>query len=177
MVDIGTLAPDFQLPDTISHVPVSWVAAKGESGTLVYFICNHCPYVIHTIRELVQVAKDYREAGVNAVAISSNDVENYPQDRPELMTAFAEEYGMDFPYLYDETQSVAKAYDAACTPDIYLFDAAGKLYYRGRLDEHRVKSGTPSTGKDLRVAVEGLLAGDPPPVVQYPSAGCGIKWK
>ena len=177
MIDIGTLAPNFDLPDTISHQRVSWVAANGTRGTLVYFICNHCPYVIHTIKELVQVAKDYRQGGINAVAISSNDVRNYPQDRPDLMTEFAKEYEMDFPYLYDEDQSVAKAYDAACTPDIYLFDGEDKLYYRGRLDEHRVKSGTASDGKDLRAALDRLLAGDPPPDKQYPSAGCGIKWK
>ena len=177
MIELGTLAPDFDLPDTISHQRVSWVEAKGEKGTLIYFICNHCPYVIHTIKEMVQVAKDYREQGINAVAISSNDVRNYPQDRPELMTEFAKEYSMDFPYLYDEDQSVARAYDAACTPDIYLFDGEGKLYYRGRLDEHRVKSGTPSDGKDLRGALDALLGGEGAPAKQYPSAGCNIKWK
>ncbi len=177
MVDIGTLAPAFDLPDTISHQRVSWLSAKGSAGTLIYFICNHCPYVIHTIAELVRVAKDYRGQGINAVAISSNDVRNYPQDRPELMTKFAEEYAMDFPYLYDEDQSVARAYDAACTPDIYLFDGNDKLYYRGRLDEHRVKSGTTPTGEDLRAALDSLLAGRPGPEKQYPSAGCNIKWK
>jgi peroxiredoxin len=177
MVDIGTPAPDFKLEDTMSGAKLTYADVKGEKGTLVYFICNHCPYVIHTIGELVDVVNDYEERGIGAVAISSNDVEKYPVDSPDNMEAFALNNFFTFPYLYDETQEVARAYDAACTPDIYLFDGAGKLYYRGRLDESRPNSGKPLDGADLRNALDHLLAGKPSPEKQYPSAGCGIKWK
>lgn len=177
MLEIGTEAPDFTIHDTYSNAPRTWSDMKGENGTLVYFICNHCPYVIHTIAELVRVAKDYFPKEVNTIAISSNDVENYPADSPENMAAFAENNGMDFPYLYDEDQSVAKAFDAACTPDLYLFDAGGKLYYRGRLDANRPRSGSEPDGGDLRAALDAMLAGKPSPEKQYPSAGCNIKWK
>ena len=177
MVDIGTSAPDFKLPDTMSGVKLTYDDVKGEKGTFVMFICNHCPYVIHTIDALVDVANDYEPKGIGTVAISSNDVEKYPVDSPDNMEAFALNNLFTFPYLYDESQEVARAYDAACTPDLYLFDAEGKLYYRGRLDESRPNSGKPVNGADLRAAIDDMLAGKPSPEKQYPSAGCGIKWK
>lgn len=177
MLEVGTEAPDFSLLDTVSQTPLTLSDVVGEKGTLVFFICNHCPYVIHTIEELVRVADDYKDRQVTAFAVSSNDVDRYPLDSPDNMTAFAKSYNFTFPYLYDETQSVARAYDAACTPDIYLFDAEQKLYYRGRLDANRPGSGTEPNGADLRAAIDALLAGKPSPQKQYPSAGCGIKWK
>lgn len=177
MLPIGTKAPWFELQDTISPVKLNLDDVRGEQGTLVYFICNHCPYVIYTIDELVNVAMDFEDKGIGAVAISSNDVDNYPLDSPDNMEAFAMKNLFNFPYLYDEDQSVAKAYAAACTPDIYLFDAEDKLYYRGRLDANRPGSGLGSDGKDLRAAIKSMLKGEPSPEKQYPSAGCNIKWK
>ena len=177
MLEIGTTAPSFTLPDTVSGKDLSRDDVAGERGTLVYFICNHCPYVIHTIDELVRVANDYLPRGIKTIAISSNDVEKYPLDSPDNMTAFAARFGMTFPYLYDEDQSVARAYDAACTPDLYLFGGDGKLYYRGRLDGNRPGSGREPDGADLRAALDSLLAGGEAPGKQYPSAGCNIKWK
>ncbi len=177
MLPLGTTAPDFNLPDTMSGAKLNWSDVRGTKGTLVYFICNHCPYVLHVIDELVNVANDYEEKGVLAVAISSNDVENYPVDSPDNMEAFALNNLFNFPYLYDESQEVARAYDAACTPDLYLFDGDNKLYYRGRLDEARPRSGKQVTGEDLRAAIDALLKGKPAPEEQIPSAGCGIKWK
>jgi peroxiredoxin len=177
MLALGTRAPYFSLPDTVSDKKVSWDEVRGEAGTLVMFICNHCPYVIHTLPELIRVALDYRPKGIGVVAISSNDAEKYPQDGPERMREEALLHGYPFPYLYDESQEVARAYAAACTPDLYLFDAAGQLYYRGRLDESRPKNEVPLSGTDLRGAIDGLLAGRPAPDKQYPSAGCNIKWK
>lgn len=177
MIDLGTMAPDFTLPDTVSGKDISFSDVKGENGTLVIFLCNHCPYVIHINEELVKLCNDYASKGIGSVGISSNDVENYPDDSPEKMKIHAETEKYPFPYLYDEDQSVAKAYDAACTPDFYLFDGAGKLYYRGRLDDSRPKSDTPLTGKDLRDAIDNMLAGQETPKLQYPSGGCNIKWK
>ncbi|CAH1000858.1 Thiol-disulfide oxidoreductase ResA [Neolewinella maritima] len=177
MVDIGTQAPDFNLLDTLSGFKLSYKEVRGENGTLVLFICNHCPYVIHTIDALVDVANEYEPKGICTVAISSNDVVNYPVDSPDNMEAFALNNLFTFPYLYDETQEVARAYAAACTPDIYLFDANDKLYYRGRLDDSRPNSGKQVTGHDLRAAMDLLLQGKSSPEPQYPSAGCGIKWK
>ena len=177
MLPLGTVAPAFELPDTMSGAKLNWDDVKGARGTLVYFICNHCPYVIHCMDELVDVVNDYEERGIGAVAISSNDVSRYPDDSPEKMETFALNYLFTFPYLYDESQEVARAYDAACTPDIYLFDGDSKLYYRGRLDESRPKSEKPVTGADLRAALDELLAGKDAPEKQYPSAGCSIKWK
>lgn len=177
MLAIGTSAPAFELPDAISGTKISLNEVVGERGTLVYFICNHCPYVIHVIDALVDVANDYEQNGIGTVAISSNDVVKYPVDSPENMEAFALNNLFTFPYLYDESQEVARAYDAACTPDIYLFDGERKLYYRGRLDASRPNSDKPVTGEDLRAAIDGLLTGAPSPEKQYPSAGCGIKWK
>lgn len=177
MLAIGTAAPEFSLLDVRTQRKFSFADVRGKRGTLVYFICNHCPYVLHVIDELVRVANDYAPKNIGTVAISSNDVEKYPVDSPDHMEGFAEKMNFDFPYLYDESQETARAYDAACTPDLYLFDADGKLYYRGRLDANRPGSGTEPDGKDLRAALDGLLAGRPSPEKQYPSAGCNIKWK
>ena len=177
MMPLGTIAPDFCLPDTVSGKTLSLSDLKGTQGTLVMFICNHCPYVIHVKEELVRIAKDYQPKGVSVIAISSNDVENYPQDRPELMKALAEASGFTFPYLYDESQDVARAYNAACTPDLFLFDAEFKCVYRGQLDGSRPKNDIPVTGKDLRMALEALLNGREISKEQVPSIGCNIKWK
>ena len=177
MLDLGTAAPAFELPDTISGNTLSLNDVKGEKGTVVMFICNHCPYVIHVNDELVRITADYQNQGVGFVAISSNDVKNYPMDGPEKMTEHAKAVGYNFPYLYDESQEVARAYDAACTPDLYVFDGDQKLYYRGRLDGSRPGNDTPLTGADLRQAIDEMLAGKPVPEIQYPSAGCNIKWK
>lgn len=177
MLALGTIAPDFNLPDTVSGKMVNLEAVKSEVATVVMFLCNHCPYVIHVNPEIVRIVKDYGPKGVSFVGISSNDVENYPDDSPEKMKTTAAEVGYTFPYLYDETQEVAKAYDAACTPDIYVFDKELNLYYRGRLDGSRPKNDIPLTGKDLRAALDSLLNGEPIPERQIPSAGCNIKWK
>lgn len=177
MLTLGTVAPDFNLPNTVDDHMLSLNDGKGDQGTVIIFSCNHCPFVIHVNDELIAVANDYQDRGIRFVLISSNDVENYPQDSPEKMKELAEELGYPFPYLYDETQEVAKAYDAACTPDIYLFDAGLKLYYRGRLDGSRPGNDIPLTGSDLRGAIDDLLAGNAAPATQYPSAGCNIKWK
>ena len=177
MIGLGTIAPDFTLPNTLSGNDLSLSEGKGENGTVIIFSCNHCPYVIHVNDELIAVANDYASKGINFILISSNDVENYPQDSPDRMKILGEELGYPFPYLYDESQDVAKAYDAACTPDIYLFDADLKLYYRGRLDGSRPGNGVPLSGSDLRGAIDDLLEAKAPPAKQYPSAGCNIKWK
>lgn len=177
MLPIGTKAPDFTLPDTVSGKDLSLNELKSDQATLIMFICNHCPYVIHVNPEIVRLSQDYQSKGVSFIAISSNDVENYPQDSPEKMKELVEEVGFDFPYLYDATQDVAKAYDAACTPDFYLFDGNMDLVYRGRLDDSRPDSGKPLTGKDLRAAIDAVLAGEPVNDKQYPSGGCNIKWK
>lgn len=177
MLPLGTKAPDFELPDTISGKMVKLADVQSEKAMVVMFLCNHCPYVIHVNEEIVRMVKDYEGKGVNFVAISSNDVDNYPQDSPEKMKEHAEEVGYNFPYLYDESQEVAKAYDAACTPDFYVFDGQMKLAYRGRLDNSRPQTGTPLSGSDLRAALDAVLAGAQVSEVQYPSAGCNIKWK
>jgi thiol-disulfide isomerase/thioredoxin len=177
MLALGTMAPYFSLPDTVSGRQVSLDQVQGERGTVVLFLCNHCPYVIHVNPELVRIAAEYAEKGVGFVAISSNDVEKYPQDGPDRMKEHAAEVGYPFPYLYDESQGVARAYDAACTPDIYVFDEDLKLYYRGRLDGSRPGNDVPLTGEDLRGALDTLLAGGSIPERQIPSAGCNIKWR
>ncbi len=177
MLPIGTQAPDFTLPDTVSGKSISLSDIKSDKATVVMFICNHCPYVIHVNKELVRLAKEYQEKGVSFVAISSNDVENYPQDGPDKMKAHAAAVGYPFPYLYDESQDVAKAYDAACTPDFYLFDGDMNLSYRGRLDGSSPGNGQPLTGADLRAAIDGVLNSGAATEVQYPSMGCNIKWK
>lgn len=177
MMPLGTTAPSFKLPDTVSGNTLSLNELKGESGTLVMFICNHCPYVLHVNEELVRIAHEYKANGISFVAISSNDVENYPQDRPELMKAHAKQVGYPFPYLYDESQDIARAYNAACTPDLFLFDKELKCVYRGQLDDSRPKNDLPVTGKDLRDALDALLMGKPISDRQIPSIGCNIKWK
>ncbi|MEM9545715.1 MAG: thioredoxin family protein [Bacteroidota bacterium] len=177
MISLGTEAPNFDLPNTLSGETLSLSQARGENGTVIIFSCNHCPFVVHVNDELIAVAEAYKSKGINFVLISSNDVDKYPQDSPEKMKILGEELGYPFPYLYDETQQIAKAYDAACTPDIYLFDAELKLYYRGRLDGSRPGNDIPLTGGDLRGAMDELLEGNDPPAKQYPSAGCNIKWK
>lgn len=176
-IPLGFNAPSIKLPDTISDTEVTFEDVKGEKGTLVVFICNHCPYVIHVIHEIVNIAKEYIPQGIGFVAISSNDVENYPQDSPELMKEHAKKWDFPFPYLYDESQKVAKAYNAACTPDYNLFDADNKCVYRGQLDDSRPKNNAPVDGKDLRAAIESLLNGNEISSNQKPSTGCNIKWK
>ncbi len=177
MLPLGTKAPDFELPDTVSGKTLALENLKSELATVVMFLCNHCPYVIHVNPGLVELAKEYQEQGVAFIAISSNDVENYPQDAPDKMTTHAKEVGYTFPYLYDETQEVAKAYDAACTPDFYVFDRDMDLVYRGQIDGSRPGSGQPVTGVDLRAALDAVMVNRPVSAMQRPSAGCNIKWK
>jgi len=177
MLSLGVTAPDFSLPDTISGGTYSLQDLKGDQATLVMFICNHCPYVKHIREELVSLSNDYNPRGIGLVAISSNDVENYPEDSPELMKDEARKYGYSFPYLYDETQEVAQAYQAACTPDFYIFNSEMSLVYRGRLDDSSPGNGIPLTGSDIRQALDDLIAGNPVSQEQFPSVGCSIKWK
>ena len=177
MLPLGTLAPDFTLLDTVSGKTVSLDELKSDKATVIMFICNHCPFVKHVDEAIVSLAKDYQAKGVSVIAISSNDVENYPQDSPELMKEEAEKVGYTFPYLYDETQEVAKAYDAACTPDFYVFDKDLKCAYRGQLDDSRPGNDKPVTGKDLRAALDEILEGKEVSAPQIPSLGCNIKWK
>jgi peroxiredoxin len=176
MLPLGTVAPDFQLPDTNGKI-VSLTDFKPARALVVVFMCNHCPYVKNIRGALAQLARDYESKGVQVVGISSNDSVNYPQDSPAKMKVEAESAGYIFPYLYDETQEVAKAYRAACTPDIYLFDKDQRLAYRGQFDDSRPGNNVPPTGKDLRAAIDALLAGRPTTVEQKPSIGCNIKWK
>jgi peroxiredoxin len=176
MLALGTTAPDFRLPDTGGKM-VALGDFKPAPALAVLFICNHCPYVKHMQAGLAQLARDYQARGAAIVAINSNDAQNYPGDSPAKMAQEAKSAGYTFPYLYDESQAVARAYRAACTPDIFLFDAARKLVYRGQFDDSRPGNGAPVTGKDLRAALEAVLAGKPVPVRQVPSIGCGIKWK
>ena len=177
MLPLGTVAPSFKLEDTNSNYHYSFNDLKGSKGTLVIFMCNHCPFVIHAIDEIVMIANDYRVQGIGIIAISSNDAIKYPQDGPELMTEFAFKNKMEFPYLYDESQEVAKAFDAACTPDFFLFDAQNKLYYRGQLDDSRPSNGIPLSGSDLRGAIDALLYNRVLNSPQKPNIGCNIKWK
>jgi len=177
MLPLGTPAADFFLPDTIGGKKIGLLDFDGLTGLLVTFISRHCPYVQHIKKELAKLGADYAGKGLGIVAISSNDVKNYPDDAPDLLKQMAREEGFNFPILYDEDQSVAKAYTAACTPDFFLFDAKRKLVYRGQLDESRPGSGKPVTGKDLRAAIDALLAHRPISSTQVPSMGCNIKWK
>lgn len=176
-IPLGFEAPKFFLPDMISGRTLSYDDIKGEKGTLVMFICNHCPYVKHVVHELVRLANDYMPKGIGFVAINSNDALKYPEDSPEKMKTFASEHRFPFPYLYDESQDVAKAYDAVCTPDFDLFDAGNRCVYRGRLDGARPGNDVPVTGEDMRRALDQLLSGIPIPSEQLPSMGCNIKWK
>lgn len=176
-IELGFEAPDFNLLDTISGENKSLADVKGEKATVVMFICNHCPFVIHVNEELVKLANDYQSKGVGFVAISSNDVEKYPQDSPELMTQLAAKMGYPFPYLYDESQDIAKAYKAVCTPDFSIFDADLKCVYRGQLDSSRPGNGKPVTGEDIRAALDAIIEGKEVSEHQMPSIGCNIKWK
>ena len=177
MLELGTPLPVFVLPDTVSGQPVSSQGLLGAPASVVAFICNHCPYVIHIRAELAEFGRWCEEVRVKMVAISSNDVATYPQDGPEAMAAEARRVGYPFPYLYDETQAVARTFRAACTPDLYVFDAQGKLAYRGQFDDSRPGNGKPVTGHDVRRAVAALLAGKEPDPNQRPSIGCSLKWK
>jgi peroxiredoxin len=176
MLPLGTTAPDFDLMNVDGRM-VTYASAAGPKGTVVMFICNHCPFVKHVADHLAALGREYMPRGVGFVAISSNDVSAHPADSPEQMVREAEDRGYPFPYLYDETQEVAKAYHAACTPDFYVFDAGRKLVYRGQLDPSRPGSDVPVTGRDLRAAVDSVLAGKPPVADQIPSLGCNVKWK
>ena len=175
-IPLGTSAPDFRLTDVVSGNQVTLDGAKGEKGLLVIFICRHCPFVQHVKGELARIGKDYAGKGIGIIAISSNDPAGYPEDAPEKLKEMAQQEGFNFPLLFDGTQSVAKAYTAVCTPDPFLFDASLKLVYRGQMDNGR-PGGKPSDGKDLRAAMDAVLAGQPVSSDQKPSSGCSIKWK
>jgi peroxiredoxin len=176
MLSLGTSAPDFSLPDC-SGGTASLSEFKGAPALLVIFMCNHCPYVKHVLGPLVELAREYKARGTAVVAISSNDIENYPEDSPEMMAQLAAEADFEFAYLYDEDQEIAKAYRAACTPDFYVFDEGQKLVYRGQMDDSRPGNDVPVTGADLRQALNAVLAGEPVPADQRPSLGCNVKWK
>lgn len=176
MLPLGTPAPPFRLPDT-DGTPVALDDLRGAPALLVMFICNHCPFVKHVRGELAALGRDYAPRGVAVFAISSNDARAYPQDGPEAMRREKEEAGYPFPYLWDETQEVAQAYKAACTPDFFLFDGERRLVYRGQLDDSRPGNGRPVTGRDLRAALDATLQGRPVSIEQTPSIGCNIKWK
>lgn len=176
MLPLGTQAPDFSLPDT-SGKTVNLADFADAPALLVIFMCNHCPYVKHVADGLASLGKEYQAKGVAVVGISSNDVKSHPDDAPARMAEEAQQRGYTFPYLYDESQAVAKAYRAACTPDFYIFDGEQQLVYRGQMDDSRPDSGKPVTGADLRAALDALLAGKPLPEKQTPSIGCNIKWR
>ena len=177
MLALGTTAPDFDLPDTRTQQFYEWKDIQGSQGTLIVFICNHCPFVIHLIEPLVALSNDYLKKGIGIAFISSNDVLHYPQDGPEEMQKFADKYGMEFPYLYDESQQTAIDYQAACTPDFYLFNDQKELVYRGQFDDSRPGNAIAVSGQSLREAMDQLLQGNPPITEQRPSLGCNIKWK
>jgi peroxiredoxin len=174
---LGSKAPDFRLLDVVTGGHLSLEDVRGAKGTLLMFICNHCPYVVHVREKLVELAKEFSDKGISFVAISSNDVSTHPQDGPQAMKELAESDSFPFPYLYDETQVVAKAYEAACTPDFFLFDENDLSVYRGRLDGSSPGRPDPVTGEELRSAKECFIQGAPPLTVQNPSMGCNIKWK
>ena len=177
MLDLGTTAPEFQLPDVVSGESISLGSFKGKNALLVMFICKHCPFVIHVQDELARIGRDYGGRDVGIVAISSNDAENYPDDAPDQLRFMAQDLSFAFPFCYDESQQTAKDYTAACTPDFFLFDAQQRLVYRGQLDDGRPGNDSPVDGKDLRAALDQVLAGDEPDLHQKPSIGCNIKWK
>lgn len=177
MLALGTVAPDFALPDVVSGKTVRRDDFRGKKALLAMFICAHCPFVKHVEAELAKLDKDYAARSLGIVAISSNDAETHPADAPQGLKRQAETFGFTFPYLYDETQAVARAYDAACTPDFFLFDGDFKLVYRGQLDASRPGNGIPVTGQDLRAAMDAVLAGKRVSPEQKPSIGCNIKWK
>ena len=176
MVTLGTKAPKFELHNTVDDILYSSEQLFSKNGTVVMFICNHCPFVIHVIDEIVSISENYKE-NISFVAISSNDVINYPDDSPELMKKFAVNKNFSFPYLFDETQEVAKSFDAACTPDFFLYNNENKLVYRGQMDDSRPGNGIPVTGNDLKSALDNLIENKEISAEQKPSIGCNIKWK
>ena len=177
MLALGTIAPEFQLPDVVSGETISLSAFSDSKALLVMFICQHCPFVIHVREELSKIGQDYRDRPLGIVAISANDVANYPNDSPEKLQQMAKEFNFNFPVCYDETQEVSKSYTAACTPDFFLFDANQKLVYRGQLDDSRPSNNVPVTGQDLRRAINLVLENKEIDLEQKPSIGCNIKWK
>lgn len=177
MVALGTAAPDFQLPDVVSGKTISLKTFAGKKALLVMFICRHCPYVQHVQEGLARLGRDYGAKDVGIVAISANDAKGYPEDAPASLKAMAEELKFAFPYCHDESQAVAKAYGAVCTPDFFVFDKDRRLVYRGQLDDSRPGNGKPVTGRDLRAALDAVLDGQPVDPTQRPSVGCNIKWK
>jgi thiol-disulfide isomerase/thioredoxin len=177
MLPLGTQAPDFLLTDTVTNSQFSLKKISGEKATVVCFICNHCPYVKHIIKQLPKLANDYIERGVGFVAINSNDITQYPDDSPKHMLAYANEYKFPFPYLFDETQEVALAYQAKCTPDFYVFNHDMELVYRGQLDDSRLGNNIKVSGNSIRLALDNILNDKPISEIQKPSLGCSIKWK
>jgi peroxiredoxin len=177
MMPLGTVAPDFKLPDTISGNSLGLEDLRSDKATVVMFVCNHCKFVKHIQKKLVEVSSQYKQKGISFIAISSNEIENYPDDAPDKMKEVAENFGYSFPFLYDESQDVARAYQAACTPDFYVFDRDLKCVYRGQFDDARPGDEIPVTGTDLKEALDNILAGEPVTPNQKPSIGCNIKWK
>lgn len=177
MIPLGSIADDFVLPDTVSGKDISLAESKGTMATVIMFICNHCPFVKHVNNQLVQLANEYIPKGISFIAISANDADNYPEDSPEQMKKTAAQLQYPFPYLYDESQETAKAYNAACTPDFFIYNNQLQLVYRGQLDDSRPGNDKPVTGKDIRNVLDCLLEGAPVPADQKPSIGCNIKWK
>lgn len=177
MAALGTKAPDFTLPDTISGKQISLQQIKGTVATVIMFICNHCPFVLHVNDELVKLANDYSGKNIHFVGISANDIITHPDDAPDKMKATALQLKYPFPYLFDETQETAKAFDAACTPDFFIYNKDLELVYRGQLDDSRPGNGIPVTGKDIRDTLNCLINNQPVPAEQRPSIGCNIKWK
>lgn len=177
MLPLGTVAPSFKLPDVVSGQTVSLEDFAGRDVLLIMFICRHCPYVKHVEKELARIGRDYERKSVGIVAISANDATGYPDDAPAGLKKQVQEAGFGFPYLYDETQAVARAYSAACTPDFFVFDKGRRLVYRGQLDDSRPGNHKPLTGSDLRAALDAILLAQPVPIKQRPSTGCNIKWK
>jgi len=176
MLPLGTSGPDFSLPDTEGNI-ISRDSFKEAPALLVVFMCNHCPFVKHILKHLIELIKEYQAKGIAVVGVNSNDAANFPEDSPEMMEKVAKERRLTFPYLYDETQAIAKAYHAACTPDFFLFDKERRLIYRGQMDDSRPGNNIPITGADLRAALDAILEGKPVPQEQKPSMGCNIKWK
>jgi len=177
IIPLGIVASDFTLPDTISGKPINLFENKGNFGTVVMLICNHCPYVLHILEKIIEVAKEYQLKGISFLGISSNDIFNYPDDSPEKMRELGKKLGFTFPYLYDESQDVARNYYAACTPDFYVLDKDNKLVYHGQFDDSRPKNNIPVTGDDLKNALNNLLLGKQININQKQSIGCSIKWK
>lgn len=177
MLALGTAAPEFHLPDVVSGETISLATFSDSKALLLMFICQHCPFVKHVQSELAKIGHDYGDRPLGIVAISANDVANYPDDSPEKLKQMAQEFNFNFPVCYDESQSVSKSYTAACTPDFFLFDSSSKLVYRGQLDDSRPSNGVPVTGKDLRQAIDAVLQDRAIDFEQKPSIGCNIKWK